>query len=242
MDNLPDVRDRIARARSDATVSSYLAQGLSGTFSMPRKEDAVFGLLAIMIAGVLEAVWTGGPEPWLPLRAALTALAFVFVLRFLFNTWIAPAVTERANTDWLSGAYERTVSERNDALSEVSALKGQVAKHEARKADQALADALQDEWDHGVHELLNAHPRTEDEHNAWRIEVVLWQERIEAIMNEHDCTRQEIAHVMTLREYTVNLALYEDRETNERFNMVNARCARLENMINDHTVKPITDG
>ncbi len=87
-------------------------------------------------------------------------------------------------------ARDQAVAARDKALLEL----------EKKRANQVLSDWLSEQWDFGIHELLNKPPE-KDNHGAflqWEHRVHEWKERVLSGLTERGATIQDWRRVNTL--------------------------------------------
>lgn len=119
----------------------------------------------------------------------------VFALRFLYRFARAPVELWAESQQ----ALERNQEEARQQLqaSQAQAREATIQLQETR-ACQATADYLTQQYEYGVHQLLNKLPNNIDELGEWEQWVKNWNEGIFVEMKRLGCSAQEINHVRTI--------------------------------------------
>jgi hypothetical protein len=106
-----------------------------------------------------------------------------------------------------------------------------------RKRNQALADALTDKHEHGIHELLNKRPSTPQEFVDWLAREHAWTASVLSLMEQFGCTKQEIHHVHTLGLFNQYL-IHPDPQVNQQLCMLTERLNRIGGISNKYCEEP----
>jgi hypothetical protein len=87
-------------------------------------------------------------------------------------------------------------TEMDSARAERDAVRAELDK---KRANQVLSDLMSDQWEVGIHELLNRAPSDGEESlNEWRAAVRRWQQKTLEMMAAHNCTKQDMQSVRVI--------------------------------------------
>ena len=104
---------------------------------------------------------------------------------------------------------------------------------ERNRRHQALSDLLSDKHEYGVHELLNKHPQTTEEFQAWLKAEDEWLKSVLSIMREHGCTKQQIRHVHTLGIIQM-IPLHKEPLVSHQLSMLATRLTRIADIARQY--------
>jgi uncharacterized membrane protein YeaQ/YmgE (transglycosylase-associated protein family) len=205
--------------------------------------DAVVGI----IGGVSTAIVMGQlgqrvdsvEEMWVPVVGGLIAVAiWEVVCRPLSNyLWAVPEAMFMESQDELISTKARIA----DLQESVAALQAQVNK---TRKNQAFADVLTKQYDHGLHEIMNwkglrKHSKFTNEIAAeWHQREKAWTQGVRDLLEAQSCTAQVIAHFWNLHKVELG-AYHPNVKMNHALSMFSIRLDRLKAIIDMYSETPI---
>lgn len=102
-----------------------------------------------------------------------------------------------------------------------------------KRQNQVLSDVLSDKHEHGIHELLNKQPQTQQEFEGWLKLENEWLKSVLSIMREHGCTKQQIRYVHTLGIIQM-IPLHKDPLISHRLSMLVMRLSRIADVARQY--------
>jgi len=113
------------------------------------------------------------------------------------------------------------------------------AQLERKRKDQAFADVLTERYTYGVNEIMNwsglqkAQSFTQEDFTIWNAREKEWTAGVRALLEEHGCSPQVIAHFWTIHEVPYN-QFHHFHHVSQALSMFSERLKRLKSIINDY--------
>lgn len=147
------------------------------------------------IAGVIvAAVGFIGPPPVESMKVVVLSHATVY---WIVGLWLA-------SLGGVGATLYRLNRERRDADdARAAAFKDRdvaMAALTLKRENQVLSDLMSEQWEFGIHELLNKPPvaNNRDSFKQWQDSVKRWAQKTVSLMKDHGCTKQDIRSVKVI--------------------------------------------
>ena len=183
---------------------------------------AVVAAIFQTVAIVIGALSFSGPPPIQEAEAVSLSYQTVY---WIVGLWIASLIGFGATLYRLNSERRAADDERERAVSERDETRRTLAQ---KRENQALSDLMSEQWEVGVHELLNRPPGLgEVELNKWREAVRRWQRKTLDIMTEHKCTAQDMRSVRVIGLAQIIPTLHSEWPASHAMSMFAAQLSRV---------------
>jgi hypothetical protein len=205
--------------------------------------DAVVGVVGgvstAIIMGQLGQRVDSVEEIWVPVVGGLIAVAIWELVWRPFSNylWAVPEAMFLESQDVLISTRARIT----DLQESVATLQAQVNK---TIKNQAFADVLTKQYDHGLHEIMNwkglrKHSKFTNEVAAeWYRQEKAWTKGVRDLLEAERCTAQVIAHFWNIHKVVLG-AYHPNAKMNQALSMFSIRLDRLKAIIDMYSETPI---
>jgi hypothetical protein len=178
---------------------------------------------AQIVAIAVAIIGFAGPPPLESQSMVTITLSLAYWIAAL---WIVSLIATGQAFVSLTRQRNAADTERDGAYVERDRAKADL--DQSRK-NQALSDQLSDQWDFGIHELLNKPPIEDNDQSftQWNGSVHRWTQAALQIMKDGGCTKQDVRRVNTLGVFPTLVGFHKNPGVTHAMSMLVERLNRV---------------